>query len=435
MKSLFYGGIHPADGKALSAGMPLTAAPAPKQVVLPMVQHIGAACTPVVKPGDTVRLGQIVGDGEGLCVPVHASVSGTVLAVEPRRHPSGKPVLSVVLENDFLDTPDDLLTPHANYTELSAEAILEILHRAGIVGMGGATFPTDIKVKSGFGKIDTLIANGCECEPYITADDLLLRTSGEQVIQGMEILRYVLKPNRTVLAVEDNKKEAAEHLQNILRQQQGIELCVLPTRYPQGAEKQLIQAVTGREVEAGQLPASVGCAVFNTATCAAVYRAVCLGRPVTERIVTVTGEGIRKPQNFMVRIGTPFRDLIEAAGGFVMDPVKVISGGPMMGYAQENLSVPVLKGTNAILCLKAPRERKKEPVCIRCGKCLSVCPVHLQPLYLYRYEKQKDAESLHRYNALDCLECGCCAYVCPGKLPLVGSIRRAKRLVKEADAK
>ena len=433
MKRLFLGGVHPADRKELSAGNALTPAPIPGKVVIPLLQHIGSVCESLVKPGDVVKLGQKIGDGPGLCAPVHASVSGKVLAVETRRQPNGQPVLSVVIENDYQDTLDRTMYSHLNTQELSKEEIISAVREAGIVGMGGATFPTGVKTESGCGKVDTLIANACECEPYITADDMLLRTYPEQVLEGMKLICRVLQPVRAVLAVEDNKKEAITVLKKLMEHETQLELMILPTRYPQGAEKQLIQAVTGREVPPGELPASVGCAVFNASTFASVYKAVMLGQSLTRRIVTVTGEGVRQPQNFIVRIGTPLSELIDAAGGLTNDAWKVICGGPMMGIAQADLNVPVTKGTNAIICLtQAQNDERKRHTCIRCGKCLSVCPMRLQPLYLYRYHKIGDHAALKRLHVTDCIECGCCAYACPGKLPLVERIRGGKRAVKEA---
>lgn len=433
MKSLFFGGVHPADGKELSASAQLRPAKSPKQVTIPMSQHIGNPCTPLVSVGDYVKKGQKIGDGEGLCVPVHASVSGKVTAIEPRRHPSGRDVLSVVIENDFQEEADTAMTPYADYSALSDDEIIGIIREAGIVGMGGATFATNIKAASSMEKVDTLIANACECEPYITADDMLLRTTPQEVLEGMRIICHILNPQRVVLAVEENKKEAIEVLKKELVGEKKIELLVLPTRYPQGAEKQLVQTVTGKEIAPGQLPASVGAAVFNVATFALTYRAVCLGQPVTDRIVTVTGEAVKNPGNFITKIGTCFNDLVEEAGGLKEDVWKVISGGPMMGFAQEDLSACTVKGTNSVLCLTEAQngEAKEEVICIRCGECLKVCPMNLQPLYMYAYEKRGDVDALKRLNVMDCIECGCCSYACPGKLPLVERFRNGKRLVKE----
>lgn len=433
MKRLFFGGIHPKYNKEMSTGITELRTIMPKILVIPMQQHIGAPCQPLVKVGDYVKRGQKIGDGEGLCVPVHASVSGTVVAVEPRPHTSGRDVMAVVIENDFMDTPVQIEPFSGDLETADKDALLHMIREAGVVGMGGAAFPGNVKAMSAMGNIDTLIANACECEPYITADDSLLRTKPHQVLRGMQVLKALLNPKRAVLAVEDNKAAAIEKVKAMLPDYPGIELVVLPTRYPQGAEKQLTQAVTGREVPPGKLPASVGCAVFNVATFSAIYRAVYLGVPMTQRIVTVSGEAIAKPQNFVVRIGTPFRELIQEAGGLHDRTERVISGGPMMGISQHDLDVPVVKATNSILCLlKDENGAADNPVCLRCGKCVAVCPMHLQPLYLYRYETVKNVEKLQKLNLLDCMECGSCAFTCPGKLPLVEHFRRGKSLVREA---
>ena len=433
MKRLFFGGIHPKYNKEMSTGITELRTIMPKTLVIPMQQHIGAPCSPLVKVGDYVLRGQKIGDGEGLCVPVHASVSGTVVAVEPRAHASGRDVMAVVIENDFQDKAVEVHPFAGDVETADKDELLHLIREAGIVGMGGAAFPGNVKALSSIGKIDTLIANACECEPYITADDSLLRTKPHQVLKGMQVLKALLNPSRVVLAVEDNKAAAIEKVRAMLPDHPGIELAVLPTRYPQGAEKQLVQALTGREVPGGQLPASVGCAVFNVATFSAIYRAVYLGVPMTQRIVTVSGEAIAQPQNFVARIGTSFHDLIAEAGGLHDRTERVISGGPMMGISQHDLNVPVVKATNSILCLlKDENGAADNPVCLRCGKCVAVCPMRLQPLYLYRYENVKDVEKLQKLNLLDCIECGSCAFTCPGKLPLVEHFRRGKAIVREA---
>ena len=433
MKRLFFGGIHPKYNKEMSKTVTEFLSVTPRQVVIPLLQHIGAPCRSLVSVGDRVLLGQKIGDGEGLCVPVHASVSGTVIAVEPRPHVRGTDVMSVVIENDGKDETVPFAVNDTPLVQLDADAVLSSIREAGIVGMGGAAFPGNVKALSAMGNVDTLIANACECEPYITADDSLLRTYPRHVLEGMQILAHVLHPNRVVLAVEDNKSEAIAQIQALLPEYPGIALAVLPTRYPQGAEKQLIQALTGREVPGGQLPVSVGCAVFNVSTYAAIRRAVRRGRPLTRRIVTVSGEAIAQPQNFIVRIGTPFHDLIEIAGGLNDKTERVISGGPMMGVAQSDLSVPVVKATNSILCLLKDRNGAAEnPVCLRCGKCVGVCPMRLQPLYMYRFTNARRVDELQRLNVLDCIECGCCSFTCPGKLPLTETFRTGKKFVREA---
>ena len=436
MKRLFFGGIHPKYNKEMSTQITTFHTITPKQVVIPLQQHIGAPCTPLVSVGDYVLRGQKIGDGEGLCVPVHASVSGTVVAIEPRPHTSGRMVNAIVIDNDFEDKAVEMNGSEVPLEQLDADDILHAIREAGIVGMGGAAFPGNVKALSAMGNVDTLIANACECEPYITADDSLLRTEPEHVLMGMQILAQVLKPNRLVLAVEDNKAEAIDKVNGLLKDYSGIELAVLPTRYPQGAEKQLIQSLTRREVPPGQLPVSVGCAVFNVSTFAAIYRAVRLGMPLIQRIVTISGEAIAEPQNFIVRIGTPFHDLIEVAGGLHDKTERVISGGPMMGIAQSDLAVPVIKATNSILCLLKDRNGAAEnPVCLRCGKCVGVCPMRLHPLYMYRFTNAGKVEELKRLNILDCIECGSCAFTCPGKLPLVERFRKGKQMVREASAK
>ena len=436
MKHLFFGGIHPKYNKEMSTKMTDTPVVAPKQVVIPMLQHVGVPCTPLVQVGDHVLKGQKIGDGEGLCVPVHASVSGTVVAIEPRPHVSGRMITAVVIDNDFQETPIQIKRFEEPLDQLDMDLALNRIRESGIVGMGGAAFPGNVKALGAIGNIDTLIANACECEPYITADDFLLRKRPEQVLEGMLILRKGLNPKRTVLAVEDNKVEAIATVKELLKQYPDIELAVLPTRYPQGAEKQLIQALTNREIAPGQLPVSVGCVVFNVSTYAAIYRSVRLGLPLIQRIVTVSGEAIAEPRNFAVRIGTPFHDLIELAGGLHDKTERVINGGPMMGVAQSDLSVPVVKATNSILCLlKDENGAAENPVCLRCGKCVSVCPMRLQPLYMYRFANAGRVDELNRLHVLDCMECGSCAFTCPGKLPLVEQFRKGKKLVREASTK
>lgn len=427
MNKLFFGGVHPKYNKEMSIQDASLQTVTSNQVVIPMQQHIGAPCIPLVKVGDTVSRGQKIGDAEGLCVPVHASVSGTVAAVEVRPHPTLGSTMAVVIDNDFRDTTV------TNPLPVGDDQVLKAIREAGIVGMGGAAFPGNVKALSAMGKVDHLIANACECEPYITADDTLLRTNPEQVLEGMMILSDILKPEKLILAVEDNKERAIEKLRELSPEFPRVELQVLPTRYPQGSEKQLIQAVTGREVPSGKLPVDVGCTVFNVSTFAAIYRAVKLGIPVTERIVTISGEAISKPQNFIVRIGTTFRDLVEAAGGLNERTERVISGGPMMGFAQRNLDAPVVKATNSILCLvKDENGAAENPVCLRCGKCVEACPMHLQPLYLYRYVNAGRADKLHTLHLMDCMECGSCAFICPGKLPLVERFRAGKKILREA---
>lgn len=433
MPRSFFGGVHPKGHKELSRDAALTVFQ-PKLVSIAMSQHIGAPCKPLVAVGQRVTVGQKVGDGTGLCAPVHASVSGTVVAVEERPHPGGTQVLSVVIENDGRDDLSPDIHPRESIGELDAQALIDILREAGITGMGGAGFPTYFKLSSGLGKVDTVIVNGAECEPYITADDRLMRQTPERVMGGLRIIRKILQPERTAIGIEANKPEAIEAMRAVL--EEGVELLPLRVRYPQGAEKQLIQSVTGRCVPPGGLPASVGCAVFNAATCAAIYDAVYAGMPLVRRAVTVTGGAIAHPGNFIAPIGTPFSELIEAAGGFACTPYKILCGGPMMGLAQYTIDAMTIKGCNAITCL-SEKDRRGQAAqhCIRCGKCVENCPMHLMPLFMHKASAAGKLERLKELYVADCIECGCCAYGCPAGIPLVQSFRTAKRMLRDAAAR
>ena len=434
MRHSFFGGIHPDDGKRLAAASPITPLAAPEQVVIPMSMHIGAACTPCVQAGDEVKLGQVIGRSDApVSVPIHASVSGTVAAVEPRLHPNGQTVMSVVINNDRKDTLDESIHSHVKEVEEDPKCLLQLIKENGIVGMGGATFPAHVKLSSAIGKVDTYIINAAECEPYITSDHRTLLEHPDEVLSGIRYVLKLLGLPKAVLAVEGNKQDAIAGLREQLKGSTDIELMVLRVRYPQGAEKQLIQTVTGRQVPPGGLPADVGCIVMNAFTCWTVNRMVKTGMPSVERVVTVSGPGIAKPSNLLCRVGTPVKYLIEAAGGFQGEANKVLMGGPMMGSAIFDTSVPILRGTNGVLAFHAEQNKAKEnPSCIRCGRCVAACPMHLQPVYLYAYERKGDVAGLKRLNAMDCIECGCCAYSCPGRLQLVQAMRNAKALIKKA---
>ena len=432
----FFGGVHPKENKWYACDKETQVFPAPDIVVIPMSQHIGAPCKPLVKKGDLVTVGQKIGDNQGLCVPVHASVSGKVKAVEARAHTSGTTMMSVVIENDHLNTlcPDIHKRTQEQVDALSVEELINIIHEGGIVGMGGATFPTHVKLSGGIGKVDTVIINAGECEPYITADDRLCREHPAELISGLKIIMKIFGLKEGHIGIEDNKPEAIKSLIANLDASDGISVDILPAKYPQGAEKQLIYAITGREVPSGGLPAAVGCAVFNAATCKAIHDVVYDGMPLISRIVTVSGDIIMEPKNLLVPIGTAFNDLLEACG-HSENPYKVLSGGPMMGTAQYDLNVPTIKGVNAVTVLGKRNEfAVEEPHCLRCGKCIDACPMKLMPVLMYKAIQSGDVEDMKVNNIMDCIECGCCAYTCPASVPLVLGFRVGKQHIRNAAA-
>ena len=432
----FFGGVHPKENKWYACDKDTQVFPAPDIVVIPMSQHIGAPCKPLVKKGDLVTVGQKIGDNQGLCVPVHASVSGKVKAVEMRPHTNGTTVMSVVIENDHQDTLCEDIQPRSQeaVAALSVEELINIIREGGIVGMGGATFPTHVKLSGGIGKVDTVIVNAGECEPYITSDDRLCREKPAELISGLKLIMRVFGLTEGHIGIEDNKPEAVKALKAHLTDSDGIKIDVLPAKYPQGAEKQLIYAVTGREVPSGGLPAAVGCAVFNAATCKAIHDVVYEGMPLIKRIVTVSGDILMEPKNLLVPIGTSFSDLIDACG-HSENPYKVLSGGPMMGASQYDLSVPTIKGVNAITVLGRKNEFAVEDCrCLRCGKCIDACPMKLMPVLMYKAMQDNDLDALKATNLMDCIECGSCAYTCPASVPLVLGFRVGKQLMRNAAA-
>jgi electron transport complex protein RnfC len=382
-------------------------------------------------------MGQKIGDNQGLCVPVHASVSGTVKAVEMRPHSNGTMVQSIVIQNDHLYElcPDIHPRTQEEVDKLTPQELMAIIREGGVVGMGGATFPTHVKLSSGIGKVDTIIVNAGECEPYIVADDRLCQEYPAELISGLKIIMKVLGLNTAHIGIEDNKPLAAKSLKSHLNSEDGITVDILPAKYPQGAEKQLIKAVTGREVPSGGLPAAVGCAVFNAATCKAIHDAVFEGMPLIRRIVTVSGDIVMDPRNLMVPVGTTFNDLLEAVG-VSENPYKVLSGGPMMGAAQYDLNVPVIKGSNAVTILGHSNSYNVEQAhCIRCGRCIDACPMHLMPVLMYKALYSGSVEEMNSVHMMDCIECGCCAYTCPASVPLVLAFKSGKHIIRSAAAK
>ena len=433
MAKAFFGGVHPDPMKDATSGKAIEKLAPPEEVVIPMSLHIGAPCTPIVAAGDAVKLGQKIGEAAGfMSAPIHASVSGTVVAVEPRPHFNGSMVMSVVIKNDMLDTPDESIRPVENPESLTAQQMCDVVKNAGIVGLGGATFPTHVKISSGLGKVDTVIVNAAECEPYITSDHRIMLEYPEQVIGGAKLLAQTFGVDKVYIGIEDNKMDAIEVLRTEAAKENAafVEIRQLHTRYPQGAEKQLCQAITGRQVPPGGLPAAIGCAVFNVDTTSAIWRAVYQGMPLIRRIVTVSGSGVVEPKNLECRVGTPVKNLFDDCGGVKEETFKIIMGGPMMGVAQYDMNVPVGKGTNAMLAFAGKEYRGVEnPVCIRCGKCVSVCPMHLQPLMLNLFCAADRLDEAEELNLFDCIECGSCSYICPGRVHLVHTFRTAKQKI------
>ncbi|HEY9148543.1 MAG TPA: electron transport complex subunit RsxC [Gammaproteobacteria bacterium] len=429
----FPGGLHLPGHKALSTGQPIARAPIPKRLLIPLQQHIGSPAKALVAVGDKVLTGQMLARPEGyVSAPVHASSSGTVVAIEehPVPHPSGLSAPCFVIETDGEDRWVEREC-HPDYTNLEPSELRNIIRDAGIVGLGGAGFPAFIKLNPGARtEIDTLILNGAECEPYISCDDMLMREHPDQVILGARIMRHALHARQCLIGIEDNKPETIAAVRAALQHldEKGIEVVVVPTRYPTGGEKQLIRVLTGKEVPSQGLPIDIGIVCHNVATAASIYRAVELGEPLISRIVTVTGHAAARPQNLHVRIGTPIRDVVQAAGGSTNTLHELIMGGPMMGFALEGESLPTTKTTNCLLLATEediPPRGAVNP-CIRCGECAQVCPALLLPQQLYWHARAKDFDKAQDYSLFDCIECGCCAYVCPSNLPLVQYYRFAK---------
>ena len=429
----FPGGLHLDDHKAESNGVPIRDLGLPARLMLPLQQHIGQAAEPVVAVGDRVLKGQVIARAvDYVSAPIHAPTSGTVVEVAelPIPHPSGLSDTCIVVEPDGEDRWDDLPPPIANYRETDPADLRERVRWAGIVGLGGAVFPTAVKLNvTGHRAIDTLIINAAECEPYITCDDRLMRERADDIVEGVGIIRHIIDARRCLIGIEDNKPEAIEALRAVITAAGAdVEVVVVPSIYPSGGEKQLIKLLTDIEVPAHGLPASVGVVCQNVATAAAVTAAVLHGRPLIDRVVTVTGQGVETPGNFRVPLGTPVSFVIEQAGGYQADCAQLILGGPMMGFNLHTDQVPVTKATNCLLAAAANEMPAPEPErpCIRCGECARICPAQLLPQQLYWYARAHDFDKIQDFHLFDCIECGCCAYVCPAHIPLVHYYRYAK---------
>ncbi len=428
----FRGGVHPPEHKELSNKKPIQPLTPPKLVTIPLVQHIGAPTKPVVSAGQEVKRGQLLAEPTGfVSAAVHASVSGKVLSISETVNPMGRPVPAVVIENDGRDEWIEL-EEDPEYLSRPPDVLKERIQRAGIVGMGGAAFPTHVKLSPPKEKpIDVVILNGAECEPYLTADHRLMVERPREIIEGLKIIMRILGVEKGYIGIENNKPDAIDRMREAA-EGEPIEVVALQVKYPQGAEKMLIKAITGREVPAGGLPMDVGVVVQNVGTSYAIYEACRFGRPLIERVVTVTGRGVKEPGNFLTRVGTPIGELIEAAGGLADRAVKIVMGGPMMGFAQYSLDVPVTKGTSGVLVLSPAEYVSADSyrACIRCGRCIDACPMGLIPSMLSILSEKGFYEDTKEYNLFDCFECGTCTYVCPAKRPIVQLIRLAKMLVK-----
>ena len=426
----FKGGVHVSHNKEMTERKSLEYAKEPDVVYIPLHQHIGAPCQALVNVGDRVKMGQKIGQAEAfVSTPIHSSVSGLVKSIININTPTGMNAKTIVIESDKKNERDENFKSKRNVDELTSEEILGIIKEMGITGMGGAGFPTHVKLSPPPEKtIDIAIINGAECEPFLTADHRLMLEMPEKIITGLKAIMKALKVEIGYIGIEDNKMDAVKVLRSLVKPEDNIKVVTVKAKYPQGDEKRLIDAITGRKVPSGGLPMDVGCVVDNAGTAKAIAEAITEGKPLYERVVTVTGKGIKEPKNLIAKIGTPFKELIEQCGGFNGSPGKIIMGGPMMGLSQFSIDVPIIKGTSGILVLteEEVKSQKISP-CIKCGKCLEVCPVHLQPLYISAYALKDKFEEAEKYGALDCVECGACSYICPSKRPLVESIRFAKR--------
>ena len=428
----FKGGVHPFDGKAMSNDTPIEELKPGKELVYMLSQHIGAPAVPLVAKGDRVLMGQKIAEGQAfISANVHASVSGTVKSIEPRLTATGMKVNAIIVENDGLYESVETESQNKRIEELTAEEIRALVKEAGVVGMGGAGFPTHVKLTPKNEKdIQYIIVNAAECEPYLTSDYRRILEETDKLIDGLKIVLQIFKQAKGYIAVEDNKPDAIKLLTERTASEERIEVKTLKTKYPQGGERCLIYATTGRKINSSMLPADAGCIVHNVDTIVSIYNAVMEKKPLTRRIVTVTGDAVKNPRNFLVYVGTPYTELVEAAGGFVSEPEKIISGGPMMGFAMYSLNVPVTKNTSSLLAFTHDTVKdNEESACIRCGRCGDVCPENLLPAKLTTLARRGAMDDFVKNFGMECVECGCCSYICPAKRQLTQSIKAMRKMV------
>ena len=432
LRTFRIGGVHPEENK-ITAEMPTQVAALPKQAIFPLGQHIGAPAKPVVAKGDKVKVGTLIAEAGGfVSAPIYSSVSGTVLKVDTSIDATGyrKPCIIINVEGDEWEEGidrSDQLESIENHPELTPEEIVNRIKVAGVTGMGGAGFPTCVKLKPAK-PVDTILLNGCECEPLLTADHRVLLEYADDIIFGLKAVLKTTGAEKGIIVIEDNKPDAIELMQKKVADIGNMEVFVARTKYPQGAEKTLIKRVMGRIVPSGGLPADVGVVVDNISTVKAISDAIQTGMPLVERVATVTGEKIKNPGNFVIKIGTSVRELIDYCGGFTDDDVLVKMGGPMMGFPLNTLDVPMMKGSNGIIAVE-PDETKEQP-CIKCGRCVDVCPMELSPLYFVKYAKDENWQGMKDMNVMDCVECRCCQYICSSKIPIINSIKAGKNAVR-----
>ena len=431
-KLTFRGGIHPYEGKELSKDHPIEKYLPKGDLVYPLSQHIGAPSVPCVKKGDTVLAGQKIADAGGfVSVPLHASVSGTVKGIEKRLNATGSMVDCIVIENDQQYQETEF--QEARLEDLTKEEIMNRIKEGGVVGMGGAGFPTHVKLApKDPSKIEYILVNGAECEPYITSDYRRMIEEPEKVVKGLQVILTLFDSAKGYICIEDNKPDCIAKMKELVKDIDRIEVKEMMTKYPQGGERTLIYAATGREINSTMLPADVGCVVDNVETVISVYKAVILGRPVNSRVVTVTGDGIKEPKNLLVLAGTDMSELVDAAGGLKAKIAKAISGGPMMGFALYDLHVPCTKTTSAFLFLEhdaVSEAQEIQTACINCGRCVSVCPGHVLPARLAKLAERGDMAGFEALDGMECCECGCCSYICPAKRPLTQSIKSMRKMV------